>query len=319
MSVAACLVLYTFVIAVLGPRLLLRLTHAGVAPRLGVATWLAAIGSVAASWVVAAGFLAAELLQDWNRPGQIASACFAALRFVASGGSGLVLQIVLLTLTASAIAALASLAWRLAQSLTHARTHTHRHARHARIVGRRVAGLDAVVLDAPERAAYCVAGRPHTIVVTSATLDALDEDHLGAVLAHERAHLAGHHHQILAVTRALATALPRVELFTTGAAEIARLLEMCADDTAARSHSPGTLLGALLALSGCAPLPRGALGATGVDVLARAERLVTPTPRRDRLRTRLLLSAAALLVVGGPLLTGVLALSGLALCNPAAS
>jgi Zn-dependent protease with chaperone function len=316
MSVAACLLLYSFVVAVLAPRLLVRLTRTGMAPRLGVVTWLATIGGVVASWVVAAAFLADELRRDWNQPGRIASACFAALRHVASGGSGLLLQIGLLALTAGAATAISTLAWRLSRSLSHARTTTHQHAQDARIVGRRVDGLDAVVLDAPERAAYCVAGRPNTIVVTSATLAALDDRHLGAVLAHERAHLAGRHHQILAFTRGLATVMPRVELFTIGAAEIARLLEMCADDTAARSHGPGTLLGALLALSGCAPIPRGALGATGVNVLARAERLAAPPASGDRWRARLLLSVVALLVVGGPLLTGVLAVTGLALCNP---
>src|SRR5260370_1178978 len=100
------------------------------------------------------------------------------------------------------------------------------HARMARLVGRRVLGRDAVVLDAPERVAYCVAGRPHTIVVTSAALAALDERHLDAVLAHERAHLVGRHHLLLALTRSLAAILPTVALFRTGAAEVARLLEM---------------------------------------------------------------------------------------------
>jgi Zn-dependent protease with chaperone function len=319
MSVAACLLLYSFGVAVLVPRPLHRLTRTGVAPRLGVAAWLAAIGSVLVSWMVAAAFLAGDLVRNWNQPGRIASACFEALRQVASGGSGLFLQAALLALIALAAGTLATVGWRLARSLLHARTHTHWHAVQARVVGRRVDGLDAVVLDAPERVAYCVAGRPNTIVVTSATLDVLDDRHLRAVLAHERAHLAGRHHQILAFTRALAAILPRVELFTSGAREMARLLEMCADDAAARCYGARTLLGALLALSGSAPAPRGALGSTGVDVLARAERLALPIAIGDRWRTRLLLSAVTLLVVGGPLVTATLSATGLALCNPLAS
>jgi Zn-dependent protease with chaperone function len=316
MSVAACLLLYSFGVAVLVPRPLARLTRKGVAPRLGVAAWLAAIGSVLASWTVAAAFLADDLVRNWNQPGHIASACFAALRQVASGGAGLFLQAALLAVTAVAAGAVITLAWRLVGSLLRARAHTHRHAQQARVVGRHVDGVDAVVLDAPERVAYCVAGRPNTIVVTSATLDALDDRHLGAVLAHERAHLAGRHHQILALTRGLAAILPRIELFRTASREMARLLEMCADDAAARRYGSPTLLGALLALSGRTPAPRGALGSTGVDVLARAERLALPTTRGDRWRTQLLLSAATLLVVGGPMLTGVLAATGLALCGP---
>jgi Zn-dependent protease with chaperone function len=317
MSVASCLLVFSFAVAVLAPRPLVRLTHAGVAPRLGVAAWLAAIGSVVASWAVAAVFLAGDLIRDWNQSGQsLVSACFAQLRAVATGRYGLAIQIGLLVLTAFAAAAVAVLAWRLGRSLLRARASTHEHAQMARIAGRHVAGLDAVVLDAPERAAYCVAGRPHTIVVTSAALAALDEPHLGAVLSHERAHLAGRHHLLLALTRGLATILPRIALFTTGAAEVARLLEMCADDAAARTHGSRTVLGALLALSGAAPIPAGALGATGVGVLARAERLAAPPEPAQRLRVRVLLGAVAVVVVVGPVLTGLLAATGLAMCGP---
>jgi hypothetical protein len=109
MSVGACLLLYSFALAVLIPRPLVRLTRTGVAPRLGVAAWLAAIGSVTASWVVAASFLAADVVRNWSQPGLIASACFAALRQVASGGSGLLVQAALLTLIALAAGALATL------------------------------------------------------------------------------------------------------------------------------------------------------------------------------------------------------------------
>ncbi|GAA3845376.1 M56 family metallopeptidase [Amycolatopsis tucumanensis] len=317
MSVAACLLLYSFAVVVLGPGLLTRLTRTGVAPRLGVTVWLVAIGSVVASWAVAAGFLAGELVRDWTQPGDtVVSACFAMLQQSALGRYGVLVQIGLLVLAAMAAAAVGRLAWRLARSLLRARACTHEHARMARLAGRHVAGLEAVVLDAPERAAYCVAGRPHTIVVTSAALDALDEPHLDAVLCHERAHLAGRHHLILAVVRGLAAILPRVELFTTGAAEVARLLEMCADDAAARTHGSRTLLGALLAMSDAAPILRGALGATGVGVLARAQRLAAPPGPAGRMRARLLLTALSALLVVGPLVTVLLTAAGFAMCDP---
>ncbi|SFB62667.1 Zn-dependent protease with chaperone function [Amycolatopsis marina] len=316
MSIAACLLLYSFAVVVLGPRLLTRWTRAGVAPRLGITAWLVAIASVLASWAAAAVFLTVELIHHWNQPGQILSTCFAVLQVVATGGAGIILQLGLFVLTALATAAATVLAVRLARSLARARSRTHDHARMARVVGRRMPGSDAIVLDAPERLAYCVAGRPHTIVVTSGALDVLDDTHLRAVLAHERAHLTGRHHLLLATTRGLTAALPRVALFTAGATEIARLLEMCADDAAARSHGPQTVLGALLTLSGVASLPAGALGATGVGVVARAERLVEPAGFTQRMRSRLLLAAAATLLAVGPLLTGVLAAAGIAFCDP---
>ncbi|PXY25385.1 M56 family metallopeptidase [Prauserella muralis] len=315
MSVAVCLVLYGFTVAVFGPRLLARLTRAGVTPRLGVAVWLITIGSVVLSWVTAAGFLAVELVNDWNRPGHLLSACFAALRDVALGRYGFPVQLGLLGLTIGAAAALVVLAGKLARALLSARTHTHQHARMARIVGHRVPGQDVLVLDAPERLAYCVAGRPHAIVVTSAALDALGERQLDAVLSHERAHLAGRHHLLVAVTRGLAVILPRIELFTTGARQVAQLLEMCADDVAVRSHGARTVLEALLALSSPGRLPAGALGATGVGVPARVERLAAPPGAVRRWRSRLLLTAVAALLLAGPVLTGLFTTAGLALCG----
>jgi Zn-dependent protease with chaperone function len=319
MSIASCLLLYSFTVAALGPRLLRRFTHSGVAPRLSVAAWLAAILSVVASWVAAVVFLADQVVGGWNDPGNaVLNSCFVALRGVAVGRDGVLPQVGLLVLAALAGTAVTRLAWHLGRSLRRARATTHQHARMARLVGRRVAGLDAVVLDAPERLAYCVAGRPHTIVVTSATLATLDRRHLAAVLAHERAHLAGRHHLLLAVTRALATILPTVALFTRGAAEVARLLEMCADDVAARTHGSRTLLGALLSLCDAGPIPRGALGATGVEVLARVERLASPPEPGHRLRMRLLLAAAAVVLVAGPVLIGALAAAGVPWCGPIA-
>lgn len=317
MNIASCLLLYSFVVAVLGPRLLPRFTRTGVSPRLGVAAWLAAIGSVVASWVAAAVMLAGEVVGDANHPGRsVLSTCFALVRQAAAGRDGVLAQIGLVALAALATSAVAGLVWRLGRSLLRVRAATHQHAQMARLVGRRVSGRDAVVLDAPERVAYCVAGRPHTIVVTSAALDALDERHLDAVLAHERAHLAGRHHLLLALTRSLATILPTIALFRTGAAEVARLLEMCADDTAARVHGPTTLLDALLSLCGAGPIPTGALGATGVGVLARAHRLAAPPEPGHRLRMRLLLATTAAVLLAGPVVTGVLAAAGLSWCDP---
>ncbi|MBC2644906.1 MULTISPECIES: M56 family metallopeptidase [unclassified Rhodococcus (in: high G+C Gram-positive bacteria)] len=195
------------------------------------------------------------------------------------------------------------------------RARTHRHARMARVIGRRLTGSDAVVVETADRLAYCVAGRPHTIVVTTGALTALDPDQLEAVLAHERAHLTGRHHLLLAAARGLAAALPRMRLFRDGAVEIARLLEMCADDIAARDHGRRTLLGGLLALTGA---PAGALGAGGEDVLARADRLTTAVSTPAQMRARTLLSMTTLSIAASPLAFGVLSAAGVIMCGPTA-
>jgi Zn-dependent protease with chaperone function len=311
MTIAVCLFLYSFVVVVLAPRLLLRCTRTGVAPRLGVAAWLAAIGSVVLSWLAAATLLVVAFVSQRGRSGPILRDCFVMLRSVALGRFGALVQVGLLTLAGLAALTVALLAVRLARALARTWTMSRKHGEMARLVGRRLPGLDAVVLDAPERFVYCVAGRTQMIVVTSATLDMLDERQLNAVLSHERAHLAGRHHMLIAITRGLARILPRVALFTISAAEIARLLEMCADDAAARVHGPRTVLGALLAISGAVPAPAVALGATGVDMVARAERLAIPPGPARRVRARLALTAVAIFVVTAPALTAI----GLALCG----
>jgi Zn-dependent protease with chaperone function len=316
MSVAICLLLYSFAVATLSPWVLLRLTRAGTVPRLGVVAWLAAMVSVVASWLTATALLVVSLTRNWDQPGRLASACFATLRRVVEGSSGALLQAGLFILAAAAASALSTLGWRSGRSLWRTRTLSRGHAERARVIGRRIDGVDAIVVDAPERAAYCVAGRPDTIVVTRAALDALTDRHLQAVLAHERAHLAGRHHHVLAFARALAVAIPRVALFSTGAREIARLLEMAADDTAARSHGSQTLLDALLALSLGVLAPHGAIAAAGTDVLARAERLAEPFSVRNKWSTRLLLTATTLLIAGGPLIPVALAAVGAMWCYP---
>jgi Zn-dependent protease with chaperone function len=85
-------------------------------------------------------------------------------------------------------------------------------------------------------------------VLSSGALAVLDPDQLAAVLAHERAHLAGRHHLLISLTRALLASFPAVPLFTQGPGELARLAEMCADDVAARHAGRGTLVAALLAM-----------------------------------------------------------------------
>lgn len=276
MSLAACLMLSTLVLAVLGAPVLTRLTRRGTVPLLGVTAWLVAIGSVLATWLAAIALLVEQVLHTWQQTGPTVIACCGVSYSVTGGASGTAVRLILLLSGGLGAVALVRLAWRLATRLGAARRHNHRHGHTARLVGRPNPRWGAVVLDAPQRVAYCVAGRPGTIVVSTATLAALDDTQLAAVLDHERAHLTGHHHLIMAATRVLAALLPGVPLFAAGAIEVCRLLEMRADDRAARVHSPGQVARALAAMSGHTALPDGALGATGASVAARIERLLLP-------------------------------------------
>jgi len=316
-SVAVCLLLYGAVVCVLAPRLLPYLTRGGSAPRAAVAVWLIVVASVLASWAAAAATLSVHVARTWNRPDPLAlAACLAQVRSAAAGHSGLALQVGLVVPAVVLSAFVVVLAARVGRSLLTAREGSRRHAESARIIGRRVAGVDGLVVDAPQKMAYCLAGRPGTVVITSAAVAALQRPHLDAVLAHERAHLAGRHHLLLAMTRALAASLPRIRLFTVAQAEVARLLEMCADDTAARRHSTTALLGAILSLTSSDPIPVTALGASSVGVCARVTRLTDPDTAARRLRARLLLAAFIGVIVAAPVLTVWAAASGFPACGP---
>ncbi|MGY1948705.1 M56 family metallopeptidase [Nocardia asiatica] len=317
MSLAVCLFLYGFAVTTLAPRLLAQLTRGGIAPGFGLAAWLSAICSVAGSWAAAVIILGVDVVRDWAEPSRpVWASCYSELHDAATGSYGGLVQGGLLALAAFVTLAAAVLLLRVIRSLARARSSTHEHARMARVAGRHDSGLDAVVLDLSEPAAYCVAGKPHTVVITRGALSALDDRHLAAVLAHERAHLAGHHHLLLALTRGLAATFSRIGLFTLGAAEVARLVEMCADDVAAREHGHSTVLQALLALSGVADGPTRSLSATAVGLATRVERLTAPSEAALRTRARLLLVAATTLVTLGPLITVLLAAIGIAICAP---
>jgi len=285
MSTAVCLLAYSMVVLVIGPPLLSQVTASGAIPRLGISVWVTSMASVLGAWLVAAVLFAVDLHRAWGHIDMLLAGCFAALRALALGGYGGFLQAGLAVLTALTLVALGALGARVFAALRRSRIHTRRHAEAAQLAARgapRGPG-GSLVVDAPHRSVYCLAGRPRTIVITRPALAALDEGQLAAVLAHEQAHLSGRHHHLLALTGALAKVLPHLELFTQGSLEIARLVEMCADDVAARRHSGDTVVGALLALALPAqtgpgsPVP--ALGAAGLGVADRVERLLDPPNR----------------------------------------
>src|SRR6185437_1824856 len=174
------------------------------------------------------------------------------------------------------------------------------HAAAARIAGRRLPGTGAgagaragaaMVLEDRQPVAYCVAGRPAAIVLTSGALAILDPAQLTAVLAHERAHLAGRHPLLITLARGLTAVFPGVPLFSRGAAEVERLAEMCADDAAARHSGRLALITALLTMGTgtavpAATLVAGALGAVACAVTERVERLLEPAPAASHARYR---------------------------------
>lgn len=304
MNAAVLLLGYAAAWAWLGPRLLRRVTGAGVHPRLAVAAWLTAVAGVVGAWLAAiAVLLVVEVGSMWRHSALVL--CLKALGVAGQVGLPRPLGSALAVgLLAAGLVLTVVVAVRVTRRLTGLRSRSRAHASAARLIGRPTGRPGVVVVEAGEPVAYCVSGRPRAVVVTTAALHRLDEPQLAAVLAHENAHLSGHHHDLLMVLRALAAGLPALPLFSAAAGAVARLLEMCADDVAARRHGSLPLLRGLLALV-AAPVASAALGAADTAVLQRAERLVTPASPGVCWRDRAVLTAVIVLAVLAPMAAGL--------------
>ncbi len=123
------------------------------------------------------------------------------------------------------------------------------------------------VLDHPVAVAYCLPGVRHTrVVVSKGLLAALAEDELESVLAHEEAHARGRHDLVIQPFIAWQQTFPFLPPARDATAAVSLLVEMLADDTAARRTSCQTLARALARLGVARfPVPAGAVGITGVS------------------------------------------------------
>ena len=161
-------------------------------------------------------------------------------------------------------------------------------------------------------AAYCVAGRQPTVILTTGAVQALGPGQLDAVLAHERAHLTGRHHRLVAMARIGREVLPFLPLMRDAEEQVARLVELHADDVATRARDPRLLATAVVVLAAAAsPAPTLAAGAT--NSVQRIHRILGPCEPLGRARRQLLGAAAAALALTPVLLALTPAIVALAL------
>ena len=347
MITALALLGYAVCAAWCAPVLLTPLTSRGTSVRAGLAAWLAAMASVLLSGALAIAFALAAAAANWPQLTQDLCRSVAGDECTPQVYGSALYQVGVAAFAAALMLLSAVSLWRYGRRVQRSRAQTRSHARAALLVGRAITGPGAggpgpvpgdidvsksgspalagrrartVTLDDPRPAAYCAAGRPAAIVVTSGALAVLAPPPLRAVLAHERAHLAHGHHALTTVVRGLAAAFPGLPLFTQGAAEVACLAEMSADDSAARTSGRETVATALLALATrqavpgallapavpAGPLPRTALAAAADAVPARVGRLLAPSrPGAALLAAALLAAIAALLVLAPAALTAL--------------
>ena len=103
------------------------------------------------------------------------------------------------------------------------------------------------MLDDSAPVAYCLPRGVGSVTVLSKGLfDALDEDELAAVIAHERAHVEQRHEVLLVAFKAWRSALPWFPIAARAEVEVEALVEMLADDHARRTQPAAVLARAIL-------------------------------------------------------------------------
>jgi Zn-dependent protease with chaperone function len=263
--------------ALLIPRALAQATRSERAPRLVVAAWATAAVIVSGAWLSASVLLMAALV---GGPASIPGRCLGLLGVPELGGAWL--RGVLLALIVGLLAATGGRAGRRGMAT---RRRARRYVDIARIAGRRVPGVDAYIVDSDRAAAYCLPGRGRTIVLSTAAVAALSAAQLAAVITHEQAHLRGRHHLLLGIASIMRSVFPAVPLFSIGAREVARLVELCADDAAVRHHGRGAVIGrrpAAWPLADPPPmrvLPAWPAGSIPMDAGGAARRWCSSGPR----------------------------------------
>ncbi|MGI5442947.1 M56 family metallopeptidase [Streptomyces shenzhenensis] len=241
MTAALVLAVYAVLVASAGPSVMLRAQWPQRAPRLGLAVWHA----------LGLSFLLSVMLTLYGlaMPSRHLHLALVGLLHscgIHGGAVATAADRVALALPVGVFAVfLACLCLRLTgNALARAR---HRHA--VDLVGRKMPELGVTVLPYDQPAAYCLPGHGARIVVTEAALRDLTAAQLDAVLEHERGHVRGRHHLLLAVADAFRLAFPGVALARELHRQTGLLLEMAADDRALRRHGSASLASALVKLA----------------------------------------------------------------------
>lgn len=127
-------------------------------------------------------------------------------------------------------------------------------------------GITVMRCDTAEPLACAIPGRDQTIFISTRLERELTPAQLLAVVEHERTHLRLHHHVVMRLAEINAACLPRLAAAQRLRRSTALLIELIADDEAARRRGPANLANALLRL--------GTLS-DDVGMLLRAERIAS--------------------------------------------
>lgn len=254
-----------------GHRVLLWLGERRVHPAILLTGWaLAGVGLVASSLAI----IAVLALPADRHPAsgilRLAGGCWTALTSGAAPGwrqafAGLSLIV--------SVAMLVRLAWSLHGQLRQRRRNAP-HLAQLRRLALGAGGAEPLWIDDARPMAISIGGRPGLIIMTHELRRRLSPQAVQATLEHERAHLRGHHHALLAIADTLAAAFPFCPLLRAAPVATKDLIELAADAQAARRCGPAAVREALSRLTSH-PMPAGGLAMAGYLTETRLRRLST--------------------------------------------
>ncbi|MEZ0115267.1 Zn-dependent protease with chaperone function [Catenulispora sp. EB89] len=316
MTAALILVVYALSVAVFAPPLLARHWPSDRAPRLTVALLQILTCSFLVAAVAVGLALAFTLVEGLSELSPALDSCADQLPVTDHGSVGTVLGHLGWI---SAVLLSARLLYCLAATFGTARRRRRTHSEMLRILATRDDELGVLILDHPAPACYCL---PGDVVITTGALERLSAKQVEAVLLHERAHLSGRHHLIIALATAIRRTIPHIRLLAYAERETRRLVELIADD-AAVAHTGAPTVAAALAVIGTAqgtdpaphydPVPETALAIDSSPTLRRIRRLLRldhPLTRRGHALVIATTTVATVLPVA------LLAVSGATLLRP---
>ena len=286
MTAAVLLGLYAAAAGTFGP-VLLRGQWAARSPRLAMTLWLVLPASFLAAIMLAILAAAAPFPLTWPAPPAGGPALLTGP--AVPGGRAIAIA----GLLAAGAVALRPASC-VAAELRRGRRDRRDHAALVAATGRPGSEPGVAIVDYDAPAVYCLPGGRDQIVVSAGALAALTPGQVGAVLAHERAHLRGRHHLLLTLAAGLARAFPYVPLLGQAQPQLGVLAEMAADDDAIRHHRRDDLAAALVVLASAGARP-AALTAGGPAAVARLHRMLDP-PQHPRTGPARLAAIAGLLL-----------------------
>jgi Zn-dependent protease with chaperone function len=278
---AAALLLGTVVVGWWSPWLLGRLATR-IDPRTAIAWWLLTAVGVVGGTIASALLLALPGHGPADAVLRVLHDCWAAVDHdelpaldpIAGTIAGLVLAVAAGRLT------LTWLGRRRRRNLVH-----RRHLTALQLSGTRDTKPVPILWLPDERPiAYSLGGRRSLVVASDGLAARLTERELGAVLAHERAHVRGRHHLLISCSEVLGRTLRFVPLMRELPAATQLLVELAADQAAAAQCGREPLRSALRSIRAVAG-PRRALAMAGGDTAIRLSRLDSGSPPAPRLTT----------------------------------